>query len=167
MKGYDYTQAGLYFITVCVQDRSARFGEVIADEMCLNDAGRMVWRVWEELPRRYGAVALDSFIVMPNHVHGVFALRSDHPPAVSLGEVVGGFKSLVTTEYISGVKHLGWATFDGRLLQRDYYEHIVRDDESLGRIREYIDNNPAEWARDRENPNCTTAQTCRMPWERT
>ena len=153
LKGYDYTQSGVYFVTVCVQDRSSRFGEVVEGEMVLNDAGRMVWEVWGTLPTHYGAVELDTFIVMPNHLHGLFALHPDRSNPVCVGEVVGGFKSLVTVEYIRGVKKLHWPPFEGRLLQRDYYEHIVRDDESLDRIREYIQNNPAEWDWDAENPN--------------
>jgi len=71
---------------------------------------------------------------------------------VALGGVVGAYKSLVTLKYVQGVKELGWTPFDGRLWQRSYYEHVVRNDESLNYIRQYVQDNPARWAFDRENP---------------
>jgi REP element-mobilizing transposase RayT len=70
----------------------------------------------------------------------------------ALGDVVGAFKSLSTNAYIRGVRELGWPPFDKRLWQRNYYEHIVRNEDDLNRIREYIENNPANWETDRENP---------------
>lgn len=70
-----------------------------------------------------------------------------------LGDIVGAFKSLTTNEYIRNTKILGWKTFNGRLWQRNYYEHIVRNEEDLGRIREYIETNPKVWHRDRNNPS--------------
>ena len=76
LKGYDYSQAGAYYITVCVQDRACLFGEVGGDVMHLNDAGRMVLAEWDALPARFPAVELDAFVVMPNHVHGIFVMTT-------------------------------------------------------------------------------------------
>jgi len=231
LKGYDYSQAGAYFVTVCVQDRACLFGEVVGDQMHLNEAGRLVLAEWNALPVRFPAVTLDVFGVMPNHIHGIIvvtaagivarqapvgatlvvaptpaasvmeeresadvarsrattrvapttspaasapaasvpavSVRAAPVPAASvtatsarvsaaptspLGDIVGAFKSLTTGLYIHGVKQLGWPPFRGRLWQRNYHEHIIRDDESLQRIRQYIVDNPACWASDPENP---------------
>jgi REP element-mobilizing transposase RayT len=204
LKGYDYSQAGAYFVTICTQGRACLFGEVVDGEMRLNDAGRMVVAEWERLPALFPNVVLDAFVVMPNHIHGIVILtdpaddatdgataigatisgattggattrvapttaRDDatpvgaglvpapstpalSTPAPTLGDVIGAFKSRVTVEYIRGVKTFGWTPFDRRLWQRNYYEHIIRNEETLNCIRRYIAENPIRWAFDRENP---------------
>jgi REP element-mobilizing transposase RayT len=206
LKGYDYRQAGAYFVTVCTQDRSFLFGEMVHGEMRLNDAGKMVYDVWNDLPAFYPGVQTDAFIVMPNHIHGIIILvgadprvcpdadprvcpgqpsvgvgpcaypdscprayRGEPPvgvgpraypgqpqgvaPTMGLPDVVHRFKTMTTKRYADGVKRLGWEPFRGRLWQRNYYEHIIRNEESLNRIREYILTNPMRWALDRENPH--------------
>jgi putative transposase len=259
LKGYDYSQAGVYFVTICTQGRACLFGEVVDGEMRLNDAGRMVVAEWERLPALFPNVVLDAFVVMPNHIHGIVILTdpaddatdgataigatisgattggaatggattrvaptmagddatpvgaglvpapstpaqsvptpsvpapstpaqsvpapsvpaSSTPaqsvptpsvpvpstpapstpalstPAPTLGDVIGAFKSRVTVEYARGVRTFGWTPFDRRLWQRNYYEHIIRNEEALNRIRRYIVENPIRWAFDRENP---------------
>ena len=79
LKGYDYSQAGAYFITLCAQDRECLFGEVVDGEMRLNDAGRMIESVWNEIPLFYPGVDIDEFAVMPNHVHGIVILAGATP----------------------------------------------------------------------------------------
>ena len=164
LKGYDYRQAGAYFVTVCTQDRSFLFGEMVHGEMRLNDAGKMVYDVWNDLPAFYPGVQTDAFIVMPNHIHGIIILVGADPrvcPGQSQGvartmglpDVVHRFKTMTTKRYADGVKRLGWEPFRGRLWQRNYYEHIIRNEEFLNRIREYILTNPMRWALDRENPH--------------
>ena len=326
LKGYDYSQAGAYFVTICTQGRACLFGEVVDGEMRLNDAGRMVVAEWERLPALFPNVVLDAFVVMPNHIHGIVILTDPaddatdgataigatisgattggaatggattrvapttagddatpvgaglvpalstmagddatpvgaglvpalstmagddatpvgaglvpalstmagddatpvgaglvpapsmpapstpaqsvpapsvpapsmpapstpaqsvpapstpapstpapstpaqsvpapsvpapstpalSTPAPTLGDVIGAFKSRVTVEYIRGVKTFGWTPFDRRLWQRNYHEHIIRNEEALNRIRRYIVENPIRWAFDRENP---------------
>jgi len=337
LKGYDYSQAGAYFVTICTQGRACLFGEVVDGEMRLNDAGRMVVAEWERLPALFPNVVLDAFVVMPNHIHGIVILTDPaddatdgataigatisgattggaatggattggattrvapttagddatpvgaglvpalstmagddatpvgaglvpalstmagddatpvgaglvpapstpaqsvpapsvpapsmpapstpaqsvpapsvpvpstpaqsvpapsvpvpstpaqsvpapsvpvpstpaqsvpapsvpvpstpapstpalSTPAPTLGDVIGAFKSRVTVEYIRGVKTFGWTPFDRRLWQRNYYEHIIRNEETLNCIRRYIAENPIRWAFDRENP---------------
>ena len=187
LKGYDYSQAGAYFVTIVTQDRACLFGEVVGGEMQLNDAGRIVLAEWDTLPGRFPTVELDAFIVMPNHVHGIIAISTDDMtsnagvnvgaglvPALratiratirattrvapTVGDIVGAFKSLTTVLYTHGVKQSGWPSFRGRLWQRNYHEHIIRNDESLNRIRQYILDNPACWASDRENPQVGTPE---------
>lgn len=200
LKAYDYSQSGAYFITVCVQDRECLFGEVIGDQMHLNDAGRIVLSEWNRLAIRFPAIELDAFCVMPNHVHGIIAISineqildrnmnvgaglvpalretakatdGNNPRATTrvaptramatkpvLGNIVGAFKSLTMHSYIDGVKQSGWPCFRGRLWQRNYHEHIIRNDESLLRIRQYIADNPAQWASDPENPQAERPAT--------
>ncbi|MFN4294850.1 MAG: transposase, partial [Thermoflexales bacterium] len=93
LKGYDYSQAGAYFITIVAQDRACLFGEVVDGEMRLNDAGRMVWDEWNALPDRFPGLELDAFVVMPNHVHGIIVLTGSAPddaPAPAVGAGLGG-----------------------------------------------------------------------------
>ena len=170
LSGFDYSQAGAYFVTIVAQGRLCLFGEVSDAAMRLNDAGRMAWRVWETLPQRFPSVELDYFVVMPNHVHGVIFL---HRPLLGagdrattrvaptgqssvsfprLGNVLGAYKSLTTVEYARRVRADRWQPFFKRLWQRNYYERIIRDQNELDRAREYIVNNPLKWALDRENP---------------
>jgi len=166
LKGYDYSQAGAYYITVCVEDRSCLFGDILDGNMRLSAVGDMIASEWLALQSRFPNVELDEYIVMPNHMHGIIVINSDYVGAgiahakdwattrvaPTLGDMLGAFKSSVTVNYIRGVKQLGWPRFRGRLLQRNFYEHIIRDERDLNRIREYIAKNPALWDEDEENP---------------
>ena len=171
LKGYDYTQSGVYFLTVVVQDRLCLFGNVVDQEMRPNEAGEMVRRLWERLPDRFPCIQLDAFVVMPNHIHGILVIdspvgalfvgthrgapnptRATTRVAPTLGAVIGAYKSLTTRAYVKGVNAGPWPPFRKRLWQRNYYEHVVRNDASLAELRQYILNNPARWAFDRENP---------------
>ena len=166
LKGYDYAQAGAYFVTICTQGRVCLFGEVVDGEMRLNAAGAVVDAEWHGLPRRFPGVQTDAFVVMPNHVHGIIHVgaRFIAPEFVSsiqtgvadydtgamnraptVGDIVRAFKA-VTTRRIRqhGMANFGW--------QRNYYEHIIRNEASLDGIRAYIVNNPLQWALDREHP---------------
>ena len=191
LKGYDYSQPGAYFITLCTQDRACLFGQVVDGEMRLNEAGRMIRAQWEGLSLRFPAIEWDVFVVMPNHVHGVIVIagadnvRADIVgaglvPALihgatmcgattrvapTVGDIVGAFKSMTTLIYTRGVKHSGWPSFRGQLWQRNYYEHIIRNDESLNRVREYIAKNPLQWELDRENPDFA-GSGCDLPLPR-
>ncbi|OGO51992.1 MAG: hypothetical protein A2148_04100 [Chloroflexi bacterium RBG_16_68_14] len=166
--GYDYREAGAYFVTICTQNRECVFGEVVQGQMISNGPGQMVESVWHQLPQHYTGVEVDAFVVMPNHVHGIIILVGAGPcacpdgsgqpqgvaptGAMSLPDVVQRFKSLTTAKYRWGVHKDGWLPFPGRLWQRNYYEHIIRDDAELDRIRQYIHENPARWGEDPENP---------------
>ena len=173
LKDYDYAQPGGYFVTIVTQSRKCLFGEIVEAEMQLNDAGQMVEAVLNNFPKHYSRVECDAFVVMPNHVHAVIVLVGAGPRArsaptgqpqgvaptiktsLSLPDVVHRFKTLTTKQYIDGVKQYGWRHFVGRLWQRNYFEHVIRDEASLNRIRQYILDNPARWEYDRENPDAT------------
>jgi putative transposase len=168
LQSHDYKR-GTYYITQVTQNRRPLYGTIVNGRMLLSPAGRMVHDTWHEIPGICPAYNLDEFIVMPNHIHGVVhvddhiapddntvyhdyrAIRaasgSGHPqrgaPTPTMFDFMHRFKSLTTTRYIQGVRQHGWARFDGRLWQREYYENIVRGAADLGRIRAYIRNNPS------------------------
>ena len=167
LRGYDYSRAGAYFVTLCAQQRECLFGEVVDGKMRPNDAGRMIQGWWGELTKKFPSVALDDLIVMPNHLHGILFIKpitqipggaiaaGEKAPSngrLTLGTMMDWLKTMTTNEYIRGVRNSAWRSFPGRLWQRDYHDHIVREDEELKSIREYIRQNPARWAWDRENP---------------
>lgn len=171
---YDYRQAGAYFVTAVLQDRLCLFGDVVGGEMRLNDAGAMAQGAWDSMAGHYPGVTVDTSIVMPNHTHAIIVLVGAAPrgrpgskrvgdaapgqargpaPTLSLPDVMHRFKTLTTRRYTEGVRHRDWPAFRNRLWQRNYYEHIVRDEESLHQFREYIATNPQRWALDDENPD--------------
>jgi putative transposase len=138
MKRRDFAQPGACFVTICTQSRECIFGEVVQGQMMLNGPGQMVESVWRQLPRHYPGVHVDAFVVMPNHVHGIIALVGAGPRAYP---------------ECSGVHNDGWQPFPGRLWQRNYYEHVIRNEGDLDHIRQHIIDNPARWDQDPENPN--------------
>jgi putative transposase len=169
LKGYDYSCPGGYFLTIVLQDRACLFGEIAHGLMKLSAIGEMIWGWWQRLPERY-AVTLDEFVIMPNHFHGIVLLNDpgahgdqgtgahgDQGTGAHVGaplqQIVRWFKTMTTNEYIRGVRDHGWPRFEEHLWQRNYYEHIIRNDKDLTRIRQYICNNPQAWESDTENPN--------------
>jgi len=164
LKNYDYTQAGLYFITVCTQNRVALFGTIIDGAMVMNAAGIMVADQWQALGNRFLSIKLYEYIVMPNHFHGIIEIVGAIPcgcpetpgttpravarHAPTVGDIVGTFKSLSTNEYISHVKLHNWPPFSGKLWQRNYYEHIIRNEAAYLKIADYIRTNPQQWLED-------------------
>ncbi|MEN8122777.1 MAG: transposase [Bacteroidota bacterium] len=196
LKGYDYSKAGLYFITICVQNRACLFGNITNGKMNLNDAGVMVENEWVALPKRFQNIKLHEYIVMPNHFHAILEIvpknkntstqnenivgptlvvdpnnkkghpngqpqgmpqqetNLDIPPRKkTLGDMVGAFQSITTVEYIRGVKNNNWQRFDKKLWQRNYWEHIIRNEPEYYRIANYIRENPDKWDKDKLKPD--------------
>ena len=171
LKGYDYSQGGYYYITICTNHHKTMFGTVINEVMINNDAGKMILFWWNELESKFSNIALHERIAMPNHFHGIIqivdisAVGADRRvcPSVSshqaegahagapLHSVMQWFKTMTTNAYITGVKHQRWASFDTRLWQRNYYEHIIRTEKSYAYIAEYIRTNPQHWLDDKYN----------------
>ena len=154
LQGYDYSQAGAYFVTVCAKDRVCLFGDISDGRMRLNDWGRIVEVAWFDLPNHYANVGLGAFVVMPNHVHGIVIIvgaglkpAPTEKPAPVLSEIVRGFKTFSARRINERRRTPGVPVW-----QRNYYEHIIRGEESLRRIEQYIVENPVRWALDRENP---------------
>ncbi|MBW1892260.1 MAG: hypothetical protein JRI91_00995 [Deltaproteobacteria bacterium] len=158
--GYDYSQAGFYFVTICTQNQKCLFGHIADKEMVLNDAGRTAEKCWNNIPKHFPRVKLDKRIIMPNHIHGILSIMDTGVGAKNLsplqsrpygtsktiGSVVRGFKIGVTKWFRS--RNPGTHVW-----QRNYYEHIVHNEIELNQIRKYILNNPIQWELDRENPD--------------
>jgi putative transposase len=184
LQGYDYTLAGAYFVTLCTWDRSCFFGDIVDGQMAPSPFGLVVASFWDQIPVHATHVSLDAFVLMPNHVHGILVLSGDHraeagdaltqcvpfdPDAEdtsassnrphgttpgSLGAVLQNWKSTATRR-INQMRH----TLGARVWQDNYYEHIIRNERELWAIRQYIENNPAQWAQDREHPQNAQRQS--------
>lgn len=160
-RGYDYSFPGWYFITVCTQGKECVFGAVTEWGTKLNDAGRLLAGVWKHLPQRFPQMVPDESVVMPNHFHALFQIvgaplvgaqkRAGTRPAPTVGQVVGAFKSVTANRYLRGVQHDQWHPMPSGLWQRNYYEHIIRNERDLEITRAYIRQNPARWNTDPEN----------------
>jgi len=182
LKGYDYAREGMYFVTIVVRDRVCLFGEVVDGEMRPNQFGRIVQATWNELPHHHPGVECDAFVMMPNHIHGVIGLVDDDgvsandvgaglkpargvvagpnsvraglkpaPTRTALPEIIRAFKTF-SARHVNELRE----TLGVPVWQRNYYEHIIRDEESLNRIRHYIADNPTRWEFDPENPEAKT-----------
>jgi len=164
LRNFDYSQTGAYLVTICVQHRACLFGCVAQDERRPNTAGEMIHFWWDRLPSKFSSVSCDAVIVMPNHVQSVLLLWHGPPEQdqsdmlVTLGGVVQWFKTMTTTAYMQKVRSEDCPTFNGRLWQRNYSEHIIRNDRDLERIRDYMDANPSRWAMEAENPESQHTQ---------
>jgi putative transposase len=150
LKGYDYSQNGAYFVTLVSYGRESLFGEIVKESMEVNSLGQIVLDVWDHLPEHYAYVHLDEFCIMPNHIHGIILLSDEdiagekHYP---LPEIVRAFKTF-SARSINSLR----ATSGQPIWQRNYYEHIIRDENELNRARAYIDANPLRWSQDEDNP---------------
>jgi REP element-mobilizing transposase RayT len=137
LKGHDYTSDGVYFVTLCARVRVASpFGRQVGDSVLLSDAGRLVTEAWTWLGDSHGYVTLDASILMPDHLHGLIELGGPWPRK-PLGNLIAAFKT-VSTNAVNRMR----GTPGVQLWQRGFYDHIVRHDIALDRIRRYIVNNP-------------------------
>ncbi|GAB4577730.1 MAG: transposase [Anaerolineales bacterium] len=163
LKGYDYTQSGAYFVTIVTYQRAHLFGKVVNGVMQLNEWGEIARREWFKTAelRPYVELFDDEFVVMPNHAHGILWINDGvvvgaerrsapttndaipHVDAGSLGAIVRAYKSAVTYAINAARQTRGMTVW-----QRNYYEHIIRNDAELNRIRKYIIENPLKWAKD-------------------
>ena len=148
---YDYTNTGAYFVTICTHQHQLLFGSVRDDRAELNQCGQIAEHAWRDIPMHFPSVHLDEFIVMLNHVHGILFIdgeRARHASPLqhgpTLGVIIGAYKS-ATTRQINQTRD----TAGAMLWQRNYYEHVIRNDISLAEIRQYIANNPLQWAMDK------------------
>jgi putative transposase len=182
LRGYDYSQPGGYYVTLCAQGKKHLFGRIVEGEMQRNELGDYIARCWQWLARQYPYVELDEWVVMPNHLHGIIVITgtgvsgsalavpngrsgggSPTAPTVQngksgggsrtaptkckpLGRLVGAFKT-VSAHHFNEVH----GTPSSQLWQRDFYEHVIRNEDELNKIREYIRTNPLRWDSDPEN----------------
>ncbi|MFH1943097.1 MAG: transposase [bacterium] len=176
LKGYDYSQPGAYFITVCSQNRECIFGTIQDDKMILNRFGQVVEEKWNNIPKHFPHTRNDTLGVMPNHIHGIifiidlgakhsmpnFSCYSNNtilnasplqgrPRGTKSGSLSANMQNYlsVTTRKINQLRR----TPGAQLWQRNYYKHIIRNEKDLNKIREYIIHNALKWELDRNHPN--------------
>jgi putative transposase len=173
LRNFDYSQAGAYFVTIVTHERTCVFGKILNEEMSLSDVGRVLQSVWYDLPKHYPRVGCDAFVIMPNHIHGVLILTD--VLSRGAGNVGAGLKPAPTGHGLPEIVR-AFKTFSARRInemrgtrgisvwQRNYFEHVVRNEAELLRIREYVVNNPLQWELDIENP-VQSAKGRRKPME--
>lgn len=162
IRNFDYSQSGYYFVTICVKNREEWFGKIINGKMVLNKFGKIANNVWLNIPIHYQNVILDEFVIMPNHIHGIIIIKQLHQtvgtgqcpvPTINknikyglISKIINGFKNITTKKirYVYGKPSFRW--------QRSFYDHIIRNEQSLFAIRQYIKDNPSKWNDDRNNP---------------
>ena len=165
LPNYDYAQPGAYFITIVTYQRTLLFGNIVNEEMQLNNFGKIVDECWRAIPDHFPNVELRAYIIMPNHIHGIIMIN-DHGATMSssssvgarhasplphgvkshsIGAIVGSFKSTVT-------RRIGREFNSTGIWQRNYYEHIIRNEKDLQNKTNYIEANPMLWNVDNENP---------------
>jgi len=226
LKKYDYSLPGWYYVTICTQNRENLFGDIGNQKMIINDAGKMIDKWYLKIPDRFKNVTLDTYRIMPNHLHGIIVINGQTHGFASCGQthgfaptgvnpnrianpVVGAdpcvgprmtmpdpcvgprmtmpdpcvgprmtmpdpcvgrrnqtlfktirwFKTMATNQYIRNVKNNEWKPFNKHLFQRNYYEHIIRNETELAKIRRYIKSNPEIWERDRNKNQFSNHQT--------
>jgi REP element-mobilizing transposase RayT len=172
LREYDYSQPGGYFVTLCTHRRECILGDIAGGNVQLNQFGEIVKEEWLRTEQIRPEITMDEFMVMPNHMHGIIMInpvgatrrvaqkyRATHrvartgtgrpcgPVAGSIGAIMGQFKSIVTKR----INSLGKTPLTP-IWQRNYYEHVIRDEDDLNRIRQYIIDNPSKWDGDEENP---------------
>lgn len=167
LTNFDYSVPNYYFVTVCTQDKIECFGNIVDGKISLSEQGLIVSNYWKEIPTHYKGVMLDESIVMPNHLHGIVIIEdvaeatglqsemaasgpfrlasSEVSRRYNLSTIVGSFKNISS-------KTIHQAGFTDFCWQKSFYDHVIRQDESLDKIREYIRNNPLKWELDRNNP---------------
>ncbi len=174
LKNYDYSLDGAYFVTLCTFDRGCYFEQFEQLRLIVEDR-------WHGITERFSAVMLDEYVIMPNHFHGIIIICRDtpcgyppygypddgHPQGAPLrkanvGDVVGAFKSLCVNEWLKVIKD-GNINARGRFWQDNYYEHIIRNNGEMERIRRYIADNPLRWELDRENPGFDKSRQSKQP----
>ena len=181
LQSYDYSQPGAYFVTICTREKECLLGQIQHGQVVLSGAGEIARAVWSKLPGRFPLVSLDEYVVMPNHVHGIFLVGAQFIAPVSsvasdskedmtdrvytLGEIVRTYKATVTrlvrTRYDvntdkGGMNPAPTAWFGW---QRNYYERVIRNESELSQVRQYIVDNPAKWDMDEENPDVRPAKS--------
>jgi len=167
LKGYDYAQPGSYFITICTWQRHCLFGEITHGQMQLNRYGRIVQKHWQNLIHYHQHIKLGEFVIMPNHIHGILTLKdvSEARKSLDIGfapikfekspkrhgipEIIRGFKTF-SARQINTVRD----TPGVPIWQRNYYEHIIRNQQAYDKIYQYIKDNPALWEVDQLHPEC-------------
>jgi putative transposase len=147
LPGYDYSQPGAYFVTICIWQRECLLGEIQEGNILLSRYGEVVNFNWFNLIRVYPHIELNSFVIMPNHLHGIIIIKEQNQEH-SLSEIVRRFKTF-SARRINQLRSVSGIP----VWQRGYYEHIIRNETTFSKIQEYIINNPYKWETDEMHPS--------------
>jgi REP element-mobilizing transposase RayT len=159
LKNYDYSQAGAYFITICTHQKQCLFGNIKNGRMRLNHLGAIADQYWQQIPEHFPNTALDIYIIMPNHLHGILWIiesdKNEENPRKfgnivkrSISSMMRSYKAVVTKEIKKACNLQGRYS----IWQKRYYDQIIRSEKMLNNIRQYILENPINWDRDEEKP---------------
>jgi putative transposase len=159
LKGYDYTSAGAYFVTIIACNRDCLFGEITNEKINLSEYGKIAHECWRAIPNHFPNVEFGAYVVMPNHVHGVIIIKDDgrdtpwRVPTEQFSKPVKNSLATIIRQYKSSVSRIISKQFnETNIWQRNYHEHIIRNDNEWNNIHLYIEANPANWTEDLENP---------------
>ena len=144
LKGFDYSQPGYYFVTICTHKKNCILGRVIDNSMVLNDLGLVVNNHWQWLGKYYDYVEIDKYVIMPNHMHGIIIIgdnNSHESKRKPLSDLISLFKAKCTRDI-----RMAFGQPMTQLWQRGYYEHVIRNEKELSEIRKYIEINPLKWS---------------------
>jgi REP element-mobilizing transposase RayT len=151
LKDYDYSSAGAYFVTICTESRHRLFGTISDNQLSLNEVGELTQYWLNKTTLKFPRTTILKSIIMPNHIHFIVLMNAESlngDKSIELSVLVQWFKTMVTNAYIQGVKLGHFPPFNKRIWQRNYYEHVVRDEQDLERVWEYIDLNVHKWSED-------------------
>lgn len=151
MPGFDYSSSHWYYVTICTHERQCIFGNVINRDQNLNLLGQIINIEWLKLRIHYPCIILKEFVIMPNHIHGIIILKNGREnPAPTLGQIIAYFKYQTTKQYNYAVGAGFSRPCDhyNKLWQRNYYEHVIRNETELNHFRQYIVDNPKNWKQD-------------------
>jgi len=167
LKRWDYSDSGWYFITICTQGRKKIFGDIRDNRIIFNSHGNIISNVWLNIQNKFNNVEIDEFQIIPNHIHGIIVIRNTKPfvgakfispetygnlkgdlkiaptTKTSLSMIIKWFKSISTINIRKTINVFQW--------QKSFYDHIIRNEFDLNRIRQYIRDNPINWETDRNN----------------
>lgn len=146
LEDFNYSLEGNYFITIVTQDRMNLFGEIADGEMKVNSGGKTIAKALADLPKRFTGAIISHYVIMPNHIHFILYL----PGNIRLSDVIRVFKSISTVAFLKNDIN-DVITNRGKLWQRNYYEHIIRNPRSYDYIVQYINTNPSRWEKDKIN----------------
>jgi putative transposase len=153
LKDFNYSSSAWYFVTICVKDRKSWFGKEKNGKIELNNFGKLIKKIWLDIPVYYSNVEIDEFVIMPNHIHGILfingeereSLKNDESRYGQLSKIIKSLKEAFTKAIKTEFKETDFKW------QRSYYDHIIRNEKSLNKIRQYIRLNPVKWHDDKEN----------------
>ncbi len=168
LKNFDYSSFGAYFITICTYKKYNYFGEIFDNKVKLSPIGKMAKTYWREIPSHFKVVNLDEFIIMPNHIHGILKIENLRENNTTTKPKINQFQKTIKNSISSIIQSYKaaltrWCKKNNQTefkWQRNYYEHVIRNDKELHLIQQYIMDNPIAWKKDKYNSKSDSIKSC-------